>query len=67
MFIPIIWMVCAVFVKESFDCLARSFIYFISLRIRQYYLFHSKQRKQFFVYLKKKKKTIIESFYLLCW
>lgn len=42
MFIPIVWMICAVFVKESFDCLACSFTYFIGLRIRQYYLFHSK-------------------------
>lgn len=65
MFIPIIWMVSAVFVKESFDCLACCFIYIICLRIRQYNLFHSKECKQFFIYLQKKKNTITEGFPLL--
>jgi len=58
-------MVSAVSVKESFDCLACSFIYIICLRIRQYNLFHSKQCKQFFIYLQKKKNTITEGFPLL--
>lgn len=65
MFIPIIWMVDAVFVKESFDCFACSCIYVICLRIRQHNLFHSKQCKQFFIYLQKKKNTITEGFPLL--